>query len=676
MTEGPQDPELSAAIEHSALLSTPDPGRVRDAARWGRTIAGVVGTLWALACLDALLGGPVVGRVPDIVGPFPLASSLGLALLGCALALRPDVARWRLTLISGVLLLALLSGLREVVGTTSDTSPTDTLQDATPVLLMLCLAVLALALAAVHAGREILAQRLALVPLGLGIILTNAIVFDPRALAELSVIGEMSILAPPTLAALALSALMQTAGTGFVALGMANDESSRNLRRNLPLAVAGLDGAMLLGYTLSRSGITSRGLGLGLGTGIVVFIGGVIVWTQSSRFHDLDMRRLGAEHVMERVRRALSERDSLARRLDASQQRLQQVLDSSIDPYVAIDTSGRVTEWNIAATEMFGWTHDEAVDSPLDTLIVPEDQRGAHRAGVARYLSTGEMTIMGRPVELVGMRKDRSLVDVEVRVWPIDDQEGTHFHAFIRDVTERKRAQAELLQANRELEEFAAVAAHDLRSPLVAITLTAELIVQQAAEGHHDSTTEWANRILESTRRGGELINDLLALSQVSSSQRRRATVSLGALVREVADEVVGASTRPGTVTVTALPDISGDVVLIRQLFTNLISNSFKYVPADRDPQVTVTARSRPGGLVELTVQDNGDGIPEADVGRVFDMFHRGENTEGSPGSGIGLAICRRVVERHGGTIWVSNRPGAGAQFDISLPVGGTSAHP
>jgi PAS domain S-box-containing protein len=675
MSEPGRDPELSAAIEQSELLSTPDPRRVLRAARWGRVIAGAIALLWAAGTVDALLRGRMSGRLPLVLGPFPLATSLGLALLGLILVIRATDTRplmvWsRLALASGVLLLTVFAVMEALVSPGRITGYRDLAGPAAegvPLLLLICMSLLALAALSILAHHTGPAQWLALVPLAVGIVLSNALLFDPRALSEITLAGQMSVLGPPTLAALSLSVLMQTSSEGFVALGMANDDSSRTLRRNLPLGLIALEASMFLGLATYEVGFTSRGLAFGLGTGLIIFIGGIVVWAQTSRFHKLDMRRQGAENVMARSRRALAERDTMAQRLGASQQRLQHVLDTSIDAYVSVDGSGLVTEWNLAATRMFGWTYSEAVNTPLDRLVVPEDQREGHRAAINRFLEAGQDAVSDHPTELVAMRKDKSTVEVEIRVWPTRESGGTHLHAFIRDITERRRNQAELLRANRELEEFAAVAAHDLRSPLVAITLTAEMIAQQEAESHSDATVEWAHRILEATRRGSELIDELIALSQVSSSQRRAATVHLEPLAREIAEEVAVRGSRPGTVEVGTLPDISGDEILIRQLFHNLIANSFKYVPEDREPVVTISGLALPDGGTHITIRDNGDGIPDGDLPRVFDMFHRGANTHDSAGSGIGLAICRRVVERHGGSIWASNPSEGGARFDLTL---------
>jgi PAS domain S-box-containing protein len=516
--------------------------------------------------------------------------------------------------------------------------------------------------------REGFGQWLALPALAVGIVTGNAVLFDLHALEDVPPVRDFSVHTPLLLILLGASALMQSSAHGWFALGMGSGDSALLLRRLFPRATISLVIATSIGFLLFKTGTTSAAFGFGVGAGLTILVNATLAWQQAQRFHDIDLRRAAAEHVLNQARAALAERDAMARRLGASQQRLRRVLDTSVDAYISIDQDGCVTEWNESATQLFGWSYAEALGTPVDTLIIPEEWRSAHRDGIYRFLTIGEGPVIDKPTELTAVRRDGTEVEVELRVWPLEERGSTHFHAFIRDISARKQAEAELLRANRELEEFAAVAAHDLRSPLVAISLTAELIVMQESQGHSDSTVEWANRILEATQRGNALINDLLTLSQISRGPKEFEKVDVDETVHRIAEETLATAGRPARIDIEPLDPAHGDPVLLRQLFANLITNAVKYVPEDREPHVRVNSESVEHGQIVYHVCDNGDGIPQPDLPAVFDMFHRGENSIGSTGSGIGLAICRRVVEHHGGQIRVENGSDAGAHFTVTLP--------
>lgn len=672
-----RDPELSAATELSSMMSAPDPSRVAIAMRWGRIIAWVVTAIGLLAVAGWISGFHEAAMIVPNTTPMSFAAAVSFACLGFVFGTSHNhssqVVRWtRVILMSLVASWATNNLIASVTGyrRSRDIWQYDPshLNGEMPLLLTLTFLFLTTAALFEIPGRTSVSQWLVLPALGIGVITASAVIYDPHALQGVVGLEDLSVLSPFALVILALSMMMQTSDTGFVALGMGNTEGSDLVRKLLPRAAVALLLGMFIGFQFYVSGVTSRALGFGIGSGLIILVGGFLVWFQAARFHAVDMRRLGAEHVVAQVREALAERDAMARRLGASQQRLRRVLDTSVDAYIAIDESGSVTEWNDAATAMFGWTYSEAINTPLDTLIIPADQRSEHRNGIFRFLTTGEGRMLEVATELTGVRKDGTPVEIELKVWAIKDRGQTNFHAFIRDVTDRKRAQRELERANRELEEFAAVAAHDLRSPLVAISLTAELIAQQESQAHSDSTVDWANRIIDATKRGNDLINDLLTLSQITRAPKDFELVDTDELVRDLAQEALSTTKRGGKVDVGLLPEVWGDRVLLRQLFSNLVTNALKYVPDDREPVVRVHADRTPAGDLHFVVTDNGDGIPEEDLAAIFDMFHRGSNSVGSTGSGIGLAICRRVAEHHGGTIHVSNSDEGGALFDILLP--------
>lgn len=233
-----------------------------------------------------------------------------------------------------------------------------------------------------------------------------------------------------------------------------------------------------------------------------------------------------------------------------------------------------------------------------------------------------------------------------------------------RLLAENTRQARRLEQANRDLDAFAAMAAHDLRSPLGAIRGYAELLGDLAGEGSQEEM--FALRIGAAATRGAALIEDLLVFSRVGTAELRTRPVDLDALVREVVEALPGGE----RVTVTSLPTAQGDTGLLRQVVANVVGNALKYAP---DSPVEVSGRLAEAGRVELAVSDHGRGIPADQRERMFTMFERGQHAD-LPGTGVGLAICERVVGAHQGQIWIEETPGGGATFRIELPAAETSA--
>jgi signal transduction histidine kinase len=228
---------------------------------------------------------------------------------------------------------------------------------------------------------------------------------------------------------------------------------------------------------------------------------------------------------------------------------------------------------------------------------------------------------------------------------------------------------AELVAANAVLEDFAAMAAHDLRAPLAAVGGYAELLEDELGGDPDSDLLDLARRIRHSARRGDEMITDLLAFARLGARPPELEQVDLVALIRDVAAEVAEVQQRPVRVEVASLPTVLADPSLVNLLVVNVLTNAAKYVPADRTPLVSVDALVDRPGEVQVRFADNGEGIAGEDRSRLMRMFERGATASGASGSGVGLAICVRVAEAHGGRFWIEDAPGGGARFCLSLPV-------
>lgn len=255
--------------------------------------------------------------------------------------------------------------------------------------------------------------------------------------------------------------------------------------------------------------------------------------------------------------------------------------------------------------------------------------------------------------------------------------------AVAHDITQQKAIEAELqknaetlqlyagqlLRSNSELEQFAAVASHDLQAPLRKVLMFAEALRESEAERLSEAGLDYLDRIQKSTERMQELITDLLALSRITRRGQAFQPTDLGAVIDTVLEDLAYDLTqKQAIVAVEPLPTIQADPSQMRQLFQNIIENALKFQQADRPPQLRIFLVKRTDTEVCIGVQDNGIGFKQEYAERIFRVFERLHGASAYPGTGIGLAICQKIVERHGGGIEAKSAEGAGATFLITLP--------
>jgi light-regulated signal transduction histidine kinase (bacteriophytochrome) len=244
----------------------------------------------------------------------------------------------------------------------------------------------------------------------------------------------------------------------------------------------------------------------------------------------------------------------------------------------------------------------------------------------------------------------------------------------ILDLTERKqaaedlkKAAEELARSNKELEQFAYIASHDLQEPLRMVSSYTELLARRYKDKLDTTAMEFIGYAVDGARRMSTLINDLLAYSRVNTRQKPTELVDCEEIFRSTLDnlKIVIRETK-ASVTADALPTVMGDPTQLQQLFQNLVGNAIKFHGED-SPRVRVSA-SRRAGVWLFSVKDNGIGIAQEDFERIFLIFQRLHGREEYPGTGIGLAVCKRIVERHGGRLWLESKQGEGTTFFFTIP--------
>lgn len=517
------------------------------------------------------------------------------------------------------------------------------------------------------------AQGLAAATLLLGLVAVIGYLFRVESLYRIDVYTSMAVPTAAALSVLSVAVLSLRADHGFMHLLTGDSIGAVLLRRLLPLSLLTPIGVGAVLMTGLERGLYDIRSALALLVTFATVVGVIGVWLQCRELGKVDLRRADAEDMQERLRQSLVVRDRLASRLIKSESHARSVVENSADAYIALTPTGHVEDWNGAATDLFGWTSEEATSRYLDDLIIPPALAAAHRKGLRRASRTGQGPILGRPLELDAVHRDGRHLVVELTVWAVPVGTEWGFHAFLRDVTARRKADSELHRMNDDLRQFAGVVAHDLRTPLTTITGYSELLRESTEDGGaaQPLTLDWIRRVEDASRRGTDLIADLLAMTQIGLGDLTTERVDLDELLAAVVGEQRSLGHADATIEVAPLTAVMGDVGLLRQLFANLIGNALKYAGSREGHAPTVQVGVEPAvtpGRVVVHVSDDGPGIADADRSRVFDMFQRGADVGSVEGTGIGLAIGRQVVERHHGRIWVDRSDLGGAAFHVELP--------
>lgn len=335
------------------------------------------------------------------------------------------------------------------------------------------------------------------------------------------------------------------------------------------------------------------------------------------------------------------------------------IVEAMPNAIVMVNAEQRVTMVNRSAIELFGYEREEMVGAAIEMLL-PET--------LSTEAASAERSSTDLSLDLEARRKDGTLVPVEIALSQVRTDAGAFTVASITDITKRRRAEAELRRSNAELEQFAYVASHDLQEPLRMVASYTELLAQRYRGKLDEKADKYIEYAVDGAKRMQQLVMDLLAYSRVGSGGKTPGPVRSQTIVEQVLRSLTGAiRSANATVEVGPLPVVMADATQLGQLFQNLIGNAVKF-HGDEPPRIRVEA-TREGEMWRFTVADNGIGIEPQYAARVFQMFQRLHERGRFEGSGIGLAIAKRIVERHGGRIWF------GATSSENGPAGGTTFH-
>ncbi|XOZ33616.1 sensor histidine kinase [Halomonadaceae bacterium KBTZ08] len=360
--------------------------------------------------------------------------------------------------------------------------------------------------------------------------------------------------------------------------------------------------------------------------------------------------------------------------LQAAIQRYRDIIDASPSALVLVNPKGEIVLVNRATERLFGYEREELLGQYVE-ILVPAPVRGSHHTYRESYLATPEPRMMGQGRDLYGLGKGGEEIPIEVGLTPIHMPDGPHVLSAIIDLTYRKQAEEalarqadELARSNAELEQFAYVASHDLQEPLRMVRSYTELMEKHLGQELDAKTAKAMKYVVEGAERMQLLIDDLLLYSRVGRGELDITRVDVNTVVKHVVNLLsVKIAEQPGaSVTWDELPTVMASESMLVQLFQNLLFNGLKF-HGDEPPRVHVTCEETASEWI-FHVEDNGIGIDPQYAERVFQVFQRLHERARYPGTGIGLAVAKRIVARHGGSIGFDSRPNAGTRFYFSLP--------
>ncbi|WP_395059910.1 ATP-binding protein [Polaromonas sp.] len=462
-----------------------------------------------------------------------------------------------------------------------------------------------------------------------------------------------------------LSAFSRSPVTGWgAAIGIPLDSLTQDLRQAMVMLLAvvvlligfGVGGSWWMSGRIARSVRALQAPARQLGRGEIVEV------------FPLDI--LEANEVAEELSRASLLQQSTRSALADNEERLRSIVESAMDAIVAVDARHVILMFNAAAETMFGCPASQAIGMPLMRFI-PKRFHARNAEVLQRQERRQKRDQAGAADGLSGvtvcLRMGGEEFPAEVSFSSVRKSGHLLHTLIIRDVTRRVKAYKALERSHLDLQQFAYVASHDLKTPLRSIGGFVQLLERNHADQLDDKALSLIHRTTAAVRRMEQLTEDLLSYSRLESEGRQFEQVDMAIVAQGVVQMLAPAIERAAAVvTVHALPVVHGDRTQLAQLLLHLVGNGIKYC-RDRAPQIELSAVHH-GQEWVFSVKDNGIGIAARHHEKVFEVFKRLHTQTEYPGAGIGLAICRRVVEGHEGRIWIHAHEGPGTVFSFTLP--------
>lgn len=363
-------------------------------------------------------------------------------------------------------------------------------------------------------------------------------------------------------------------------------------------------------------------------------------------------------------------------KLKESEIKIRTIVATAVDGIIVIDSKGIVDAFNVASERMFGYKAKEIIGKNVK-ILMPDPYHSEHDQYLKKYKDTGERKIIGIGREVIGRRKDGTHFPIDLAVSEMKFTEKRMFTGIIRDISARKKAEEdlkikteELFRSNQELEQFAYVASHDLQEPLRMVASYTQLLARRYKDKLDDSALEFINYAVDGATRMQKLIDALLMYSRIETKGGDFEKIDCNTIYKKSSLNLkVAIEESKAEIQCADLPVVIGDEIQLIQLFQNLMANAIKFCK-EKTPCICVSAVKEESNWI-FSVKDNGIGIEEQYVKKIFVIFQRLHTKKEYPGTGIGLSVCKKIVERHGGKIWVESKPKEGTTFYFTIPIKG-----
>lgn len=380
----------------------------------------------------------------------------------------------------------------------------------------------------------------------------------------------------------------------------------------------------------------------------------------------------------------ITERVLAEQGLRESEETFRTFMEVASEGIIITNQAGQITFANAAVEKIFGYERTELIGKSVEVLL-PEHLRAMHVTYRANYQTSPHNREMGMGPDLFGSHKNGNLIPVEIGLSTVAMADQRLTLSFITDISARKRIEKklqqhveELARSNAELAQFAYIASHDLQEPLRAIAGYLQFLERGYRDKLDDRALKFINNSVAGAQRMQGLINDILDYSRVGSHNQALTTVEISTVIKAALNNLtVVIQESEAEISTDPLPAVVGDATLLTQLFQNLIGNGLKF-RRESPPRIHISAQSLASTESDcldstdrewtFSVADNGIGFDPQYTDRIFRIFQRLHTRDEYPGAGIGLAICKKIIERHGGQIWAESEPGQGSIFFFTLP--------
>ena len=371
----------------------------------------------------------------------------------------------------------------------------------------------------------------------------------------------------------------------------------------------------------------------------------------------------------------ITKRREMVNYLQESEARITAIINSAADGIITIDQKGIIQTMNLAAAKLFGYQPEETIGKNVK-ILMPEPNHSNHDGYLNNYHQTKERKIIGIGREVMGKKKDGTTFPLHLSISEAIIKQEKVYTGILHDLTSRRAAEEKirrhtlaLERSNRELQDFAYVSSHDLQEPLRKIRAFGDRLKIKDGDKLGEKGHDYLNRMLNAAERMQRLITDLLQFSRVNTNAKPFEEIALNEILEEVISDLeIAIEKSSAQIEVGILSKIEAEPFQMRQLFQNLISNAIKFRKREVNPVIRVFEDKKQGNDEEIIiyVEDNGIGFDERYAEKIFQIFQRLEGRK-YEGSGIGLAICQRIANRHGGSIHAHGQIGKGATFTIKL---------